>query len=237
MYLFEKKNNSIDVYTMYPEVARMRNYRIAEMKQIGEEERVLKAVSNLYRELERDENTIPFSEVHFERNNYLGETVYHELSTYEMDEEVRRHQEILLSRYYHGDFSQEPVLRIRKSCYSRPQTEFPHSVQYLLRTTKEYRDEGFLYKRFVMHDMIQLPESLALLQQLECGDFSSIHSHDLTEQLKTFVVSNQPIKHLSLDELSDMYSVGLIPGRYSEVIHTIETTGKVLQKVRENEGK
>ena len=221
MYLYDKKENTIDVYEMTPNFKKTVEYKKNEMETIPFDERVLKACSNCNRELEHTDSPIIYEKLQYRENRIPGRVYYHSITSYQMTDEEKIRQSELLGEYYNGDYKNKKIALIKKS-----KNEI---TKYFLLTALWY---SCCDNEYVMDDIISIPKSLYLLQMLEQGKFYRVDEEDISKQLQTFNISTSPVERISIAELKNMYNVGLLHGTFDCIMDKVETTQKILQKVK-----
>ena len=100
-------------------------------------------------------------------------------------------------------------------------------MKYFLLSSNKY-----LYNRGkkVLDGMIQIPESLYLLQLIEQEKFSLLDNIDVSEQLKLFTLSYQECVNVKNLEKVDLYQMGL--NIYNNVLKKAENDAYILKKFR-----
>lgn len=226
MYLYDKTKRTIDVYTMTSNNQKSADFKKSEMqKSIPAEERILKASTNDEKELENIGQPISWSRLQRAAAGAFVETFWHNVNSYQMSDEEKIRQAKLLNNYYNGNFIDKPVALIED--YNKETSRFEIIKYFLL--TKSYAENN---QEYIMDDIISVPESLYYLQLLEQGMFHKIADEDISRQLQTFDISDSPIKRISISELRKMYDVGLLPGCFEGIMQNVETTQKILRKIR-----
>lgn len=224
MYLYDKTKEIIDVYTMISNNQKAAEFKKNEIESsIPFEERILRASTNDIKELENIVQPILWSKL--QQENMCGENFWHKVASYQMSGEEKIRQANLLKGYYNGEFTDKSIALIED--YNKENSKFEIIKYFLL--TKSYNE---INGQYIMNDIISLPKSLYFLQMLEQGKFSNVVDEDIDRQLQTFDISKDPIKRISIDELKKMYDVNLLPGCFELTMANVETTQKILRKVK-----
>lgn len=239
MFLYDKKDNSIDVYDFTASEENLEKFRKEQMEQIPQDERIMFAETHvkLYGETpllkahigKNFNNEILLSD--YADNEEIKDTDkygrYHVLKNdkgndKENDKENDKKHEILLDLYIHGQFTDRSVVRI----------QYPEIMKYYLlrRISYGYLGEYDGGKNFKMEDIIQLPESLYLLQLLEQGRFTLLEDKDITKQLELYTLSK--IYEVSLEELQKMDTYGITKNSYSNTITKAESDKQFLKRIK-----
>lgn len=223
MFLYDKKENSIDVYSFDENKESMTEYRKSKMLEIPERDRVVVAESYNYDMGESpvfefyakkfDTTIIPMKYVNFKN----GSLSYHFLKT---GKTSKRNKKILLDSYYFGNLSDRNVARIQDL----------NKLRYFLLSKTVYSAQLYDNRFKKLEDIIELPESLYLLQMLEQGKFSLLKNKDISEQLSLFYVSY--INELSLEELKKMDACGITNNTYEQILIKTENDAHLLKLLK-----
>jgi len=223
MYLYDKKEKSLDVYSFDANQWVMFEYRERQMLQIPEKNRVLVAEAYSHDVGESplfefyanrfDETIIPMEYANSKRD----ELRYHFLRT---GKTSKRNREILLDSYYFGHLSDRNVARLQDI----------NKLRYFLLNKTTYSAELYNNRIKKLENIIELPESLYLLQMLEQGKFSLIGDKNISEQLDLFNISQ--IGELSLDELKKIDAYGITQNAYEQTLAKAENDAHVLRLIR-----
>ncbi len=81
-----------------------------------------------------------------------------------------------------------------------------------------------------MEEIIQLPESLYLLQLLEQGRFALFDGKDISEQLALYTLAK--INEVSMEELQKMDVCGITQDVYSRTIQKAENHAHLLKLIK-----
>ncbi len=223
MFLYDKKDNALDVYSLTGNKQAMTEYRQRKMLEIPERDRVLVAESYSHDMSEAplfefyakqfDTTIIPMEYANSTRNGLR----YHFLKT---NQASKKNKETLLDSYYFGHLSDRSVARIQDL----------NRLRYFLLYKTTYSAQPYDNKFKNLKDIIELPESLYLLQMLEQGKFSLLEDKDISDQLSLFSVSY--IDELSLDELRKIDKCGITQNAYEKALMKAANDAHVLQLIR-----
>lgn len=215
MFLYDKKENSIDVYLVKPE-DNVAKYRKIELEKIPEPFQVMKAQTRIdtigqipsFEKSEVFDKILPIERV---ENRNLKYGYHHLLSDYE-----NYH---LVNDYINGEYTDKPIIRVQGG-----DIDF-----YLITQEKYFHNPNNEYKR-TMHGIIKIPESLYLLQLFQQEEFSFLSDKSISELLSLFSVSYTD--EISLEELGKMDKYGIAPYAYQNVLDKANKDSQVLKFVR-----
>ena len=212
MLLYEKRGKKIGIYKFIPNRDALTEYRRREMTSIPESERVLIAEGHtascsevpLFEFYSKNLDSIILSmeEVNSKKNDAHGN--YHNIRT---DGTTPRNKEILLDCYCQGNLNKCAVARIQDL----------KQLKYYLLTKTDYEDTWFDTRLKIMKDIIQIPESLYLLQLLEQEKFALIKDEDISKQLSLFNLS-RCFDEISLEEFEKTDKYGITKNLYQQTV-------------------
>lgn len=225
MYLYGENDDQIEVFEMEPNKKKIAEFKKEEMESIPQEERVITAKTNSdgMRMLSNRDIGEQVYEKKLNQNHsgLWGGNSFHCMETHTTDEKENKRQQKLLKRYYDGDFTEDPVVLLKREAHDLK------VLKYLLLTEKQYFRHGDI---LAMKNIISIPKSLYLLQLLEQGNFYHAADEDIQRQLETFDISDEPIMQISTSELKKMYDCKLIPGIFPAVMLNVKITQKILDQ-------
>lgn len=215
MFLYDKKESSIDVYSVTPGNA-MTKYRKEEMVKIPEPFQIMKAHTRidsfkqtpLFEKREAFDKILPIERV---ENSNLRYGYHHLLSDYENYD--------LVNNYINGEYDDKPIVRVQGG-----------EISFYLLTQQKYSyNPNSKYKR-TMRGIIQIPESLYLLQLFCQEKFSCLRDESISELLPLFSVSYTD--EISLDELEKMDKCGIVTNACQNVLNKANEDAQVLKFIR-----
>lgn len=230
MLIYNKLEDSIDIYNMEAKTEEIKKYRKRILNKCQKEEvlfyylrtncldtmKSLKAVSNIdIRSLVYD-NSTPL--------DYGTHSDLFEVQNTNLDED----QEEILEAYVNGYYDQLPITKVFKFNWKTEEDEelfrFLKPNDYHVSSTNSH---GNVYE---MDDLLNLPRNLYLLQQLLQGRYSHVSDENITKLLKLFEFEFK--KNIKLKEIEEILETGLISGTIDQVIKKAETSSKVYQKAK-----
>jgi len=216
MYLYDKKEDKIDIYDLIPSLKDIYEYRMEQMKKIPEDKMVIRGITGTgidgYEIFKNYENKF-YNEI-IPIENVNGS--YHKLESDPLNGKGKN-KEILLDSYYFGHLSDRKIARISDL----------NKIRYLLLKQTQYR---YYFKKAILEEIIEIPESLYLLSLIEQQKFSLIEDRDISEQLNLFKL--EQTKGIDLDTIIRMDYIGMTPGCYSKVIEKAENDAHILKLIK-----
>ena len=214
MYLYDKKNDKFDVYSLMPDDKKLYQYRVQEMEQIPEDEMIICGETgtgiNSYEIFKNYENKFDTEIIPIENANGS----YHRLKPDVLNGKGRN-REILLDSYYYGHLKDKKIARISDL----------KKIRYLLLKQTQYTCYP---NKSILEEIIQIPESLYLLSLIEQEKFPLIGDKDVSEQLSLFKLEQMSPVDLETIQILDN---GIAPGCYSKTIVKAENDAHILKLI------
>lgn len=230
MLIYNKLEDSIDIYNMEAKTEEIKKYRKRILNKCKKEEplfyylrtncidtmKALKDVSNIdIRSLVYDNGT-PL--------DYGTHSDLFEAARANLDED----QEKILEAYIDGYYDKLPTTKVFQFNWKTEEEEelyrFLKPNDYHISSANSH---GYVYE---MDDLLNLPRNLYLLQQLLQGRYSRVADENITKLLKLFEFEFQ--RNIKLKEIEEILETGLISGNIDQVIKKAETSSKVYQKAK-----
>ena len=221
MILYEKKNNMINVYKLTAEEKSLIDFRIQEMKNIPENNRALYAkqvyqnfnnrpLFEQYRE-KLDEHIFPYEKAD---RRLSSDIIYHILLPYPEDKSEKKE---LIKRYYDGKYTDKKVARV---LYDK--------VRYYLLTQDKYIDAKFRAYTKYLKGIIQIPESLYMLQLFEQGKYDVLINQglDITKILELYKLDN--FGYVEEDELINFDRCEITTNSHTKVLEKAKRDSKLI---------
>ena len=227
MFLYESNGEKIYVYSFIPDEEALIKYRreSIEKQDIDELFYCFETTSETIKErfVNADELDTRFLE-------HNSEEWWAEINQQKfMPKSKKLIQKEILEKYIQGEFSQ--VIPTRTFI---PDGGTDCFLKNYLVTEKDTRTYSNIEKRniYTIENLISLPNNLCALQLLLNGEFSKILGTylDYSEPIQFFKAIKET--EVSRDQLEKIINAKLVNGTYDEVKNKIETTTKVLQKVK-----
>ena len=233
MFLYDKKRKSLDVYDFTANKDDLVDYRMTQMEQIPETERIFVAETHVgpygdsplfegYTGKTFNDQVLSASYADNDSEERKKGDAYRYYHVLRSDNISKRNNEILLDCYELGHLTDKSVVQIQYSEIMK---------YYLLkRTIYDFVVSDDYGKYYKMEDIIQLPESLYLLQLLEQGRFTSLDGKDISQQLALYTLSK--INEVSMEELQKMDTCGITQDAYSRTIKKSKNDAHILKLIK-----
>ena len=260
MYLYEKRDNYIYIYSLEPNYERIKEYRMDQLSQIPEQSIFFSAYADIMtpnKILEKVEDEIDIESLNVKRTNLTNipnilfyHNDYHELKRDSFNK-------LVLQNYYNGNYVNNKTIKITQTTirydnlnieeqseldmlrFSLKNGHFNESMSYqkaketiyYFIITSCYQKHGFS-NNMTMENIISVPKSLYLLQLLEQGNIKSIGNENITEQLNLFNFDNNPIRYIPYDHIKCSLKYGLIDDTISNINRKVENSQKILKLLK-----
>lgn len=230
MLIYNKLEDSIDIYNMEAKTEEIKKYRKRIIQKSKKQEplfyylktscldtmKSLKDASNIdIRSLVYD-NSTPL--------DYGTHSDLYEVQPVNIDED----QEEILEAYIAGHYDKLPTTKVFQFNWEAEEDEelfrFLKPNSYYITSTNSH---GNVYE---IDDMLNLPRNLYLLHQLLQGRYSGVADENLSKLLKLFEFDYQ--RNIKLKEIEEIIATGLISDSMDQVIKKVETSSKVYQKAK-----
>ena len=126
----------------------------------------------------------------------------------------------ILNKFYNGDFLDGKIARV---------LDF-NSLRYFLLTEDRYWRFLTFSNSAEMNNIIEVPESLYILQLLQQAAFPCIRDFDMTEQLELFTLKY--VDDINLEDIRKMDEFGVSKGVYTKVLNKIENDSVLFEKYK-----
>ena len=205
MLLYEEKNGHIDIYTWEGKEEDKRQFREEQIKKIPKKNRIYTAMTKVpYESIPLLENytRAPFNKnILFESeiNTSKEEPFYHSLEL----EEYQKYEK-LVDLYFSGKWQDRNAVAV----------QYKKKLRYFLLTSWFYETlkkekKGRICK---MNGLIELPESLYLMQSLEQQDYAFLQGRNIKELLSIYHFQKQ--NEVSKEECRKMDLCGVTQNSY-----------------------
>lgn len=222
MYLYNKneEENLLEVYSLMPKENLIREFKIKEMEQIPENERVLKAVSN-YRPVLQTFFGGPLSCINYGNEQSIISR-YHKLIEYKK-KELEKAREFLEAYYMQSENRKLLVVDEHTG----------NEKYFILFNGSCYGWENRRLKpgRFKMDGIIQLPQSLYILENLYFGNGNVVNDYDISDLMEFFYFKDTPKEVYDLQKIDSLQAFGLIDNTLSS--DRLESNSKLVKRLKD----
>ncbi len=223
MLLYEEKNGHIDIYTWEGKEEDKRKFREEQMKKIPKKKRIYAASTKVpYESIPLLEN---YTRSPFNKNILFADEVdtskeepfYHYLEP----EEYQKYEK-LIELYFSGKWQDRNAVAV----------QYKRVLRYFLLTSWFYeeikRDKtGRICK---MNGLIELPESLYLMQSLEQHDYAFLQGRNIKELLSIYHFQKQ--NEVSKEECRKMDLCGITENAYKECLEKAKKDELLLRIIK-----
>lgn len=211
MFLYDIKGTTLKVYEFKSNKKDLQDYRIEQLSTIPENERILtaEAYTGPFEEtplLELymcfiENVAIPIEYINSKEPDSCGR--YHQIKHIDS---ISSTEIELLEAYYDGLLNNRKVVRVQDL----------NKIRYLLLRSNKYENDPSDSRHKIMKDIIELPESLYILQLLEQGNFHLIENEDISEQLSLYSIDI--FNEFSLINFAKMDQCGITENIYERAL-------------------
>lgn len=225
MYLYEKKDNKINVYELNPKEKLIEDYKRSEIRKIPNTERVYSAKSNLSRQelplynIDEINGIVYLKDLQFE-NTWLFFREFHEVKKYK-DLDLA---ETVLENYYKNDKRPND-----NNCMVISGSNNEYRNYYIL---TQYYSENYPFigsSKEVMDGIINVPSSLFILDNIQLGNGSRIKDFKISEQAELFNFSKEPIESFSFDDINKLEKFEIVRQQLSNI--DLENNKQLIKKL------
>lgn len=230
MLIYNKLEDSIDIYNMEAKTEEIKKYRKRIIQKSKKQEPLFYYLRtnclDTIKSLENASN-ININSLVYDNNTPLDYGTYSDL--YEIHPvNLDNKQEKIIEAYLAGYYDNLPTTKIFQFNWKNEEDE----ELYRLLKPKNYHisstnSHGNVYE---IDDMLNLPRNLYLLHQLLQGRYSRVADENIAKLLKLFEFDYQ--RNIKLKEIEEIIETGLITDSMDQVIKKVETSSKVYQKAK-----
>lgn len=230
MILYNKLEESIDIYNMEAKKEEIKKYRERVLHQQKKKEPLfyyLKTNSPDTIKSLADASNIDISLLSYDNSTVLDCGSYSDI--YEVaNENLNKNQEAIIDAYINGYYDEFPTINVFQFNWQKKEDE---ELLRLLKLKNSYisstNSHGNVYK---IDDILNLPKNLYLLHLLQQGKYAKVAGENITRLLKMFEV--EYVKNVKLKEIEEMLETGLVDGTLERTIKKVETSSKIYQKLK-----
>ena len=231
MYLFDRNGDNIEIYTMTPNESWIKEYKAEEMKQIPQSEQVITIETNTQPLI--DGSISPKKPIDINvrdlNSSYgtLAGVKYHKVL-----EQTKTKESIAdsVEAYLEGERNSSPIARI----YAINEQKRKLTILRYLLLDGSYTKRRLFGAKRTLTDVLNIPESLYLLELLNRGQFDLLDNKDITDQLELFAISSEPVKTYTMTELEEMEAYGFAKAPIDRALTNVQKSSSVFARIRKN---
>lgn len=217
MFLYDNKGDYIDVYKLEPKLEEIKKYRKKEMNKIPKDKRCWVATTNdsSLKVLELCDDTVLYEKLHIRYRKY-GVDVYHKFYPFNGENNFK-----YLNEYFNDD---EFVYDLHNISMSE------QNDMFILCLEKGYKFHRYSTIPYEMEGIINIPQSLYLLELLLQGRTDLIGNNDISKQLSLFDISY--IDEIDINVLKSICEYKIVNQSYDFIMKKTDKSKDVIGKVR-----
>lgn len=229
MLIYDRKDNSIDIYTMNPKVEELKRYRKNVIKRQKIEEMFYSLKTNCQNTLIKF-NTYEDIDIKFldyDNDNAIEIGYWSKLRPMGKVEPYEKEiQQEIIEKYIEGGYDSTKPVKIFEYAW---EDDIANELNRLVKTESEKiihrNSQGNVWE---IKNLINLPKNLYLLQLLQQGKYGRLILENITRQLSLFDI--EYLKSVNIMDIKDMIETGLVSGTLSDAIDKANIGSKILQK-------
>ena len=230
MYLYNKDNNMIEVYSVNYSYDELDKFRKEEMQKIPLDKRFYYAITKCNPILERPIETIKWRNLEC-GDSYYGDQSYHSISNYNLDEEEMNRQYRLLQEFYNESNSFNPTVKVIIDEDSKIIHDIEEDYRYFILTQKEYVKRLYPNDGYILPDILSVTKPLFLLQLFESRQFNRLKDENIDFLSSLLQVSDEPVEKISIEYLKRLENLGVY-STFSEQMSKICESQNFFQKLK-----
>lgn len=246
MLLYDKKDESIDVYSIDAKIEELKQFKKKILQSSKDEPLFYYLRTNSLSTIKQFNraSSLPLIDVDYEERSILDTAVWSEIEEmgkylyYDLYSRLRNYskqvqekkfreakvrleesQQEILDKYIEGLLDDTSI----KTIYRRPNQDVFH---FLTPNQSRLIDNCQVWE---VKNMLSLPQELYLLHLLKNGQFSKLTDEDIEEQLKLFEINF--LRTIKLSDIDEMINSGLFADTLGDITQKAETGSKILRKV------
>ena len=225
MIILDKKENSIDIYTMKAQNEELKRYRNSIMRKHQNESHFYQLMTNSDKTIE---NLNKSREVDTKFLNYglsdkSNDRIWAVLKV--MDNvtfDVLKKQDEILKKYINGDYDDLLPTRVYEFVWE------DELDLYLLKTEPAKKLYG--NEILEMNNLLSIPKKLYLLQLLQLGEFNKLASENINGLLNLFDINYE--KNIKIENINDALLMLLDSKNTEEVITKANVGTQILKRIK-----
>lgn len=231
MLIYDKKDNSIDIYSIQEKKDELKRFKKSVLQKHKNEQLFYSLKTNCEQTIQRfrDADDLDIRFLSYDNSTPLDVGTWSSINvmqnSYSYDTQTQKE---ILEKYIDGAYDDLVPTRTSEFIW---QDDLDCEIHRLLKPEEarivSQNSQGNVWE---IKNMINLPRSLYLLHLLQHGKFSKLVSENITRQLNLFEIDY--LRSVSLKDIEDMIKTGLVSGTVIGAIEKAETGSKILQKIK-----
>lgn len=233
MFIYDKRKDSIDVYSFTAKVEELKKYRETVIGSQNREELFYSLTTNSnyinFQIKNGNDSTLQFLKYFDGRimeNGWVKLLPMEDTSACT----VQKQKEII-ARYIEGEYDDFYIKNLFGSFRKGEIVQESKSLLITEEAVSKRSTQGSTIEIiWETKNIMELPKRLYLLYLLNRGEFSKLIDCDITEQLSLFDINY--LRSININDIEDILSTGLLSGTMKDVIKKAETGTKILRKIK-----
>lgn len=229
MLIYDRKGNSIDVYTMNPKEEELKRYRKNVMRRQKVEEMFYSLKTNCPNTLTKfnTNEDVDIKFLDYDNDTVIDVGYWSSLNPMENVEPYEKEmQQKIIENYIEGVYDSVKPVKVFDYNWEDDVTT---DLNRLLKTEPEkivcIHSRGNTWE---IKNLINLPKSLYLLHLLQHGQYGRLIFENITKQLSLFDI--EYLKSISIMDIKNVIETGLVSGTLYDAVSRADVGSKILQK-------
>ena len=231
MLIYDKKDTEIDIYSIYANEEKIKDYKKRIIDSLDEDELFYTLTTNSSNIVSKIENNL-YQPLIYSNGVFIDNRGWLKLipmkDTFSYD--PQRQKEII-EKYIEGKYDNLDVKSMIERTSKGDSTYKSHSL-LLIENFLDTRNTiaGIRVVVFETKNVIDLPNNLYLLYLLQHGEYEKLLSKNIDEQLSLFDI--EYLKSVSIMDIKEMLETGLISETLFDAVSKVNIGSKILRKVK-----
>lgn len=231
MLIYDKKDTEIDIYSIYANEEKIKDYKKRIIDSLDEDELFYSLTTNSSNIVSKIENNsyqplIYSNSVFIDNRGWLKLIPMKDTFSY-----GPQRQKEIIEKYIEGKYDNLDVKSMIERTSKGDSTYKSHSL-LLIENFLDTRNTiaGIRVVVFKTKNVIDLPNNLYLLYLLQHGEYEKLLSKNIDEQLSLFDI--EYLKSVSIMDIKEMLETGLISETLFDAVSKVNIGSKILRKIK-----
>lgn len=223
MFIYDKKENSIDIYSIEAKKEALKNFRKSVIQKHKNEDLFYCLETNSEETIKQFNvaRSIDIRLLDYNHIDFLDHRLWSSITQLHP-------KKYILERYIDGEYDELVPTKTFEFIWKDDLIcEIHHLIKPEVEKVVFQNTHGKVWE---INNMINLPRNLYLLQLLLQGRFEDLTSEDISRQLQLFDINY--LKNIKLDNIREILETGLVRGTIEDTINKAEIGSKILKKAK-----